>query len=292
MKYIFIILTFSFNLLAMEAFVTPKELAKVLNNKNTIVLDVDKLAAYNKGHINGAIHVDISSFLRIEQNPYKLMKSDNTIKDKIIDLGINEDSKVVIYSHNTEYGNLNSSYLAFILITFGFENVSILDGGFMSWVFENERLVSSKSSKGKDDGNFIPSKNTDIIVDKKYVLDNISKTAILDARESKYYYGTHKSNNTQKFGHIKSAKSSYYGDKFLVDGTLREKNELNDIYYIGFDLKQNQDIIIYADDVFKASMEWYLLYKVMKFKQVKIYEASLLEYFDTKNNPTVRFKWE
>ena len=280
------------NSIINDAFITPMELKNSLNDNNIIIFDVDNISIYNKGHINGAIHVDVNKFIVMKKNPYKLMKSDSMIKDRIVDLGINKDSKVIIYAHNTEYGNLNSSYLAFILITFGFENVSILDGGFMAWVFENERLVSSKSSKVKDDGNFIPNKNTNIIVDEKYVLDNISNLSIIDAREEKYYFGTHKSKNIKEFGHIKGAKSSYYRNKFLIDGTLREKNELNNIYYLGHELKKNDEIIVYADNVFKASMEWYMLYKVMKFKNTKIYEASLLEYFNTKDNPTTRFKWE
>ena len=276
----------------LKPFITPMELKNILDNKDAIIFDTDDLSIYNKGHINGAIHVDVKSFTYGERNPYKLMKSDSIIKDKIINLGVNKKSKVIIYAHNTQSGNLNSSYLAFILITFGFENVSILDGGYMAWVFENERLVSSIASKVKRDGNFSPNKNNTIIVNQTYLLNNISKITMLDARETKYYYGTHKSKNTKEFGHIKNAKTSYYGDKFLLDGTLREKNELNDIYFQGFKLNQNDEIIVYADDVFKASMEWYVLYKVMKFKNAKIYEASLLEYFKTNDNPRTRFKWE
>ena len=276
----------------LSPFTSPLKLKKILNHQNTIILDVDDINIYKKGHIIGAIHVDVSSYITKEQNPYKLMKPESSIKNKIIDLGINKDSKVVIYSHNTKKGILNSSYLAFVLITFGFENVSILDGGYMAWVFENERLVSSKRSKSKDDGNFLPQKNHNVIASQKYILDNLSNITMLDAREAKYYYGTHKSKKIKEFGHISGAKSSYYGDKFLIDSTLRKKNELNDIYYKGHKLKQNDNIVVYADNVFKASMEWYVLYKVMRFQNTKIYEASLLEYFNEKNNPKSRFIWE
>ena len=277
---------------SLKAFISPFELRSMLNYTNTIVLDVDDKDIYKKGHIDGAIHVDILTYITRERNPYKLMKSDSIIKNKIIDLGINKDSNVIIYSHNTKSGILNSSYFALILITFGFENVSILDGGYMAWVFENERLVSAKASHPNSEGNFIPSKNHDMIVDEKYVLDNISKATLIDARESKYYYGTHKSKQVEDFGHISGAKSSYYGDKFLIDGVLRQKNELEDIYLNGLNLNKDDEIIVYADNVFGASMEWYILYKVMGFKRAKIYEASLLEFFDSPDNPRIRFKWE
>jgi len=276
----------------LNAFISPTELKRIINDNNTIIFDVDKKSIYNKGHIETAIHVDVLSFINKEQNPYRLMKSDNTITNKIIDLGINKNSKVIIYAHNTKNGNLYSSYLALILTTFGFENISLLDGGYMAWVFENERLVSSISSNVKEDGNFIPNKNNNIIINKDYLTTNISNVTLIDARASDLYYGTKKTKKVKKFGHISRAKSSYYGNKFLLNGNLREKNELNDIYISGLDLKKDTPIIVYANNVFEASMEWYMLYKVMNFKDVKLYEASLMEYFSTDTAQIIRFKWE
>ncbi len=276
----------------LPAFISPMELKKILNDSNTIIIDTDSSKIYNKGHINNAINVNIHNFIKEELNPYHLMKSNSSIKNRIIDLGINKDSKVIIYSHNIDTTELNSSYLAFILITFGFENVSILNGGYMAWVFENERLVSSESFSAKDDGNFIPKKNQNIIVTQDYVLNNIANSKMLDARDSMYYYGTHKSPKTKAYGHIPNAKSSYYGNKFYIDKTLREKNELNEIYFQGFNLNKDEEVIVYADNIFVASMEWYILYKSMGFKNAKIYEASLVEYFRDSTNPKIRFKWE
>jgi len=292
MKYILIFLLPSYILFALDAFITPINLKKNLNDEKIIILDADDISLYNNGHITTALHIDVNSYIYKQPNPYKLMKSDDIIKKKLQNLGIDKGSKIVIYDHNSKNSSLKSSYLAFILISFGFENVSILDGGYMAWVFENERLVSSKATYNRKKSDFITNKNKNIIIKKKYLLDNISKITMLDARESKYYYGTHKSKKITMFGHIKGAKSSYYGNKFLLDGTLRHKNELNDMYFLGLELKKNEEIIVYADNIFQASMEWYILYSVMKFKGAKIYEASLLEYFNTKKHPMTRFKWE
>ncbi len=79
---------------------------------------------------------------------------------------------------------------------------------------------------------------------------------------------------------------------FLRDSTLRDDKELNEIFLYGHGLKSNDEIIVYADDAVTASMEFYILYKHMGFKNTKLYEASLLEWGNTLDLPMTRFKWE
>ncbi len=81
-------------------------------------------------------------------------------------------------------------------------------------------------------------------------------------------------------------------DKFLRDGTLREQKELDEIYIYGHELKISDEVIVYGDTVFSASMEFYILYKQMGFKNAKLYEASLLEWGNALDLPITRFKWE
>ena len=154
MKYLLILAISIFKLSAFDAFITPSELKMSLSDKNLIIIDVADSFTYKKSHIKDAIHADVSKFVNHE-SPYSLMNPVEVIQNELKELGINRDSKVVIYSHNTEEGVLNSSYAALILLYSGFENISILDGGYMAWVFENELLTSSLKSEKPDNGNFI-----------------------------------------------------------------------------------------------------------------------------------------
>jgi thiosulfate/3-mercaptopyruvate sulfurtransferase len=307
MKYLLILLTLSiFSLNAfgssdttdtntqikLNPFINSLELKNIIDNKNLIILDVDNKDIYNSGHIAGAIHFNVDSLVKSILNQYNLMEEDLNIQNEIQKLGVRKNSAVVIYAHNTLAGNQNSAYLALVLITYGFENVSILDGGYMTWVFENKRLVSTTSNDVKYNNNFKIEKNKNIIVNKDYILTNLNNIIMLDTRETKYYFGTHKTNEMPEFGHISGAKSSYTADKFLIDGLLRDKKELQSIYYQGLNLRVNDNIVVYAENIFQASMEWYLLYKVMNFKNVKIYEAGLKEYFEDNANAVTRFKFE
>ncbi len=289
MKYIILAIITYINLVAFDAFITPDELKNSLNNKDLIILDVDTKEIYKAGHIKNAIHVDVSDFTDI-QNPL-LMATSEKREYELSKLGINSNSYVVIYSHNTEHSVLNSSFLALVLIQGGFESVSILNGGYMAWIFEYEFLVSSESYYPQNDGN-IKLNDKNFIVDLDYIKNNISKLVILDARSTMEYFGVEKSQGIKAVGHISKARSSYYKDKFLKDGTLRDKQEIEQIYINGHELQHKDEIVVYANTIFSASMEWYILYKYLNFKNTMIYEKSFMQWGNLEDSSVTRFKWE
>ncbi|EDZ61739.1 thiosulfate sulfurtransferase [Sulfurimonas gotlandica GD1] len=293
MKYLLLLSLGFFTLLASDAFITPSELKNSLKDKNIIIIDVADDTIYKTSHIKGAINSDVTKFINQDpQNIYSLMNSPEIIQKELRLLGINQDSKVIIYSHNTNKGVLHSSYLAFILLFSGFDNITILDGGYMAWIFEHELLTSSIVPDAKDIGNIVVKPNKYLLVSRDKVQDNLASTLMLDARSSQMYYGTERSEKVASIGHISYSKSSFYKDKFLRDGLLRDQSELDEIYIYGYGLKSSDHVIVYADNALNASMEFYILYKHMGFKNTKLYEASLLEWGNALNLPMTRFKWE
>lgn len=290
MKYIFLLLISIVNVFALDAFIKPNELKTSFQDKNLIILDVDNEEYYNKSHITNAIFVDVNRFIN-KDSSYLAMKSASDIENELSKLGIKSNSQVIIYSHNTQKGLLNSSYMALVLISHGFENVSILDGGYMAWVFENEFLTSSKDSTKKEETIF-KAKKTNIRVNTTYVKNSLGKVVMLDSRDTPYYYGTKRSKNIASIGHIPFAKSSYFNDKFLRDSTIRDIKELNEIFIDGYELKKDDKVIVYSDNIFSASINWYILYKHLGFSNAKIYENSLLEWGNSSDLSTIRFKWE
>ncbi|NCO02058.1 MAG: sulfurtransferase [Epsilonproteobacteria bacterium] len=290
MKKILLIITLTLNLFALDAFIKPSELKDSLKNENTLVLDVSPYALYMRGHIEGATHVDILKFINPE-SPYKLMNAPALIQDELTSLGINKGSQVVLYSHNGAVNTLYCSYLAFILISHGFENVSILDGGYMAWVFENE-LLTSTEKPSRSDGNFIVEKQPAFFATLEYIQANSSKIKLLDSRSAHEYYGVARSGNIKEIGHIPHAKSSFYQDKFLTDFTIQSDDVLEAIFINGHELKKEDEIVIYGENAMSASMNWFILYKKMGFKNAKLYEASLLEWGNIEALPMVKYKWE
>ena len=288
MKYLLLLNLCLFSLFASDAFISPSQLKAALNDKNLILLDVSEKELYYTSHIRGAIYTDVNLFID-KSVPNPTLASQENIQKALRKLGINNDSRVVVYSHNSETAIFDSSYLAFVLLYSGLENVSILDGGYMAWVFENDLLVSSMTPHIKGGTISIEPKQNLIATTKDLHKPNAK---ILDARSYDDYYGVSRSNGVLEVGHIKGAKSSYTATKFLQDNTLRNKNDLDEIYIAGHELDSDDEIIIYSNDAKSASMEFFIVYQHMGFKNTKLYEASLLEWSNSKNLPMTKFKWE
>jgi len=289
MKYILLLLLITINTYAYEAFISASDLKANIDNPKLIILDVNSLSSYEKSHIKGALHVDIKHYTSKIENINSILSNIWT-KKRLEKLGIEKDSNVVIYARSQE--QVNASYFAMILILSGFENISILDGGYMTWTFKYNRLVSTEKFSPKSNDSYEVKMNTNnILVNTNYVEDNLYNIQIIDSRDTPYYFGTKKLLSSTYFGHIPSAKSSFYKDKFLDDLTLRKDKDLEDIFVLGLELDRQKDIIVYGDSVFDASMNWYILYKKLGFKNVKIYEGSFKRW-DEESLPTNSFKWE
>ncbi len=291
MKYFLILIIGLLELAANDAFISPNKLKSSLENENLIMIDVADSKIYKKSHIKGAIHSDISKFID-KKSPYFLLESQQNIQNEIQALGINTNSHVVIYAHNTKEGILNSSYLAFVLTNSGFENISILDGGYMSWIFQNEFLTSTEISTPEDDGNFIVKNTNYALINAQTLQDELSSSTLLDARSPQAYYGVVRSDKINAIGHIQKAKNSYYQYNFLTDSSLRTQNELDEIYINGYEITSNDKIIVYSNNIFSATMEFYVLYNHMGFKNTKLYGAGLLEWSNDLKLAMTRFKWE
>lgn len=290
MRFIIALFFFSLTLWASEGFISVDELQKKIDDKNLVIIDVTDYETYKKGHIKNAVLADVSKF-RNKVDSYQVLRSSSEIEKLARDLGINNDSEIIIYGHGNKKELLKESYLALALIVNGAKNISILNGGYLSWSFESNLLSSTKTTTNTE-GNFTAVYNPNIIVDLDYMKNNLLKLPMLDARSTEFYYGTALSSGVKRAGHIKGAMSSFWKDKFLKDETLRSDDELKEIFLTGYDLNNSDEVISYCTGGLEASMNWYILYRHLGFKSAKIYDASMREWGNHDDTPMTRFKWE
>ncbi|PSW19275.1 rhodanese-like domain-containing protein [Photobacterium sanctipauli] len=109
--------------------VTPNEATGMINREDGIFVDIRSRDEYRQGHIAGALHI-LPSQIK-DQNFAELEKYKSA---PII---------VVCKTGQTAPESAN------LLNKAGFENVSLLKDGLISWNEANLPLVRSKSSKGK-----------------------------------------------------------------------------------------------------------------------------------------------
>jgi thiosulfate/3-mercaptopyruvate sulfurtransferase len=287
MKILLTLLVFTLSAFANSAFIQAQDLYSKLNDKNLVIVDTTNQQNYEQGHITNARRADISAFRHWVDKTYLLMNSPDKIQSAARELGINNDSYVVLYGHNNPKELLKASYIALALIVHGFENVSILDGGFSEWknkLLDKEDAVSLQIPT-YNKGNFTAKYNPSVLVDMQYVKEKVGKTAMIEARPKKFYDGSAQSPGVKRLGHISGAKSSFWLDKFNKDEMLQDDKKLKKIFFEENSLDANQEVITYCTGGLEASMNWYILTQYLNFKNVKLYDASMKEWGNLENTP-------
>jgi len=290
MRHLLLMSLFILSLQAATGFISAEELNTMLKQKNLVLVDVGSRADYDAGHIPGAIRSEIASWRRAVEL-HQLMRPTVEIQEEMQRLGINSDSQVVIYGHNKKKEALKSSYIALAMIVNGLNDVAILNGAFGEWEDDDDRSISTKLTK-RAAGHFKATYHPGIVVDMAYTKAHIDKVPMLEARPPVFYYGTLRSSGVKRIGHIPKAMSSFWKDKFEIDGTLKEEEILNEIFYAGYNLKKEKEVLLYCTGGLEASMNWFILSQHMGFTHAKIYDGSLREWANRDDTPLVRYKWE
>ncbi len=289
MKIFILLFTLSLSLLGDNGFITAKDLHENGKQKNLVILDVGSNEAYANGHIEHALSTQIEQW-RHKVDTYVIMNSPAQIETLMQSYGINDDSKVILYEHNEKYGLLKASYIALAMARVGFTDVAILDGGFGEWSY-HEYPTTRKAEAAKK-GNFQAKPDDSILVDMDYVKAKIGQVPMVEARPAIFYFGTLTSKGVRRNGHIKGAMSNDWKNSFEEDGVLSSKTKLDEIFYQGLELDQDKEVVLYCTGGLEASMNWYILNRVMHFKDLKVYDASLRQWDNLDETPMVRYKWE
>ena len=290
MRLLFLVSLLALSLQATTGFISSESLNKILNDQNLVLVDVGSLKDFDEGHIPKAMRSEITSW-RKPVGLHQLMRSSQSLEKEMQRLGINQNSQVIIYGHNKSKEALKSSYIALAMITHGLSKVALLDGQFGEWEDEDDREISTTLTKNKT-GNFKAKYKKGTIVDLAYVKTNLNKVPMLEARPPVFYYGTLRSRGVKRLGHIPYAMSSFWKDKFEIDGMLKDQETLNAIFIAGYNLKAKKEVILYCTGGLEASMNWFILSQHMDFSKAKIYDASLREWANREDTPLVSYKWE
>lgn len=156
------------------------------------------------------------------------MLSEEKFQEQAQLLGINKNAIIVVYD---TIGVYTSPRVWWMFKSMGHKNISVLDGGFPEWISKEYPTVSEKNNEYQR-GNFEANYNSNYFSDYKNVLNSISdkKKTIIDARSSDRFDGTKaEPRKGLRTGHIPNSKSVYYND-LLVDGKMKSKDELEEIF--------------------------------------------------------------
>ncbi len=259
-------------------FVSP-EWVKAHQNEIKII-DLSEKLQYRKFHLPSATWINYAWLIR-PQDGLELSGGTVYMANAMSQLGIKPTDYVVIYDN---MGELNSSRLYWELAKMKHPKISLMDGGLVSWVLNQNKVTQAIPPLKK--ANY-PTPTSNLVdaytADKTEVLAAIkdSKTALIDARSEAEYIGNPKQ---KRSGHIPTAILFPWDVTVDANHGFRQRNkaELEKILaQVGITDKA-QPIIVYCHTGHRAARVWTML-KSLGFQKIKLYDGSMQEWsLDTK----------
>ena len=265
-------------------------LAKNLNHPKVVVIYVGRdHKDYHAGHVPKARFLALTDLVTTRDGKPNEMPSVEKLKMAFASLGVNNDSRVVLYSDNY---NLYAARAFFTLDYLGLGGqTALLDGGLDKWKAE-KRPLTTEAPEPKA-GNFTPRLNPNIVMvrdvvrDVSWVISKLDKPnyVLIDARPNDEYTGAKPGDGVKRGGHIPGAANIFWLEKNLVskeNPVLRPAAELRKLYEAAGATK-DKTVVSYCRTGVQAS-HTYFVAKYLGY-EVAMYDGSFLEWSNTESTP-------
>jgi thiosulfate/3-mercaptopyruvate sulfurtransferase len=249
-----------------------------LDDPKVVLVEVDEdTAAYDKNHIRGAVRIDWKQDL---QDPVRRDFVNKEQFEKLLsEKGIGNDDTVVLYGGNN---NWFASYAYWYFKLYGHDNLKLLDGGRKKWELDSRELVDEQPQPQKTSYQ-ASEPNNEIRAFRDEAVEAIGKLNLVDVRSPDEFSGkllapAHlPQEQSQRAGHIPTAKNIPWSKAANDDGTFRSDDELKQLYKDeGVDF--GKDTIAYCRIGERSAHTWFVLHEILDQPQVKNYDGSWTEY--------------
>jgi thiosulfate/3-mercaptopyruvate sulfurtransferase len=238
------------------------KLNSILNDPDIIIVDTRSFNEYIKGHIPGAVNLDLFAFHWIDTTKSGIESFNRQTQTILSFLGVTPEKKVVFYD---DISGMLAARGVWMLMYFSHNDAWILDGGIKKWKKENLQLETRPN--GSHPSKFSGKINPDIISGFEYLLDNLDSAKVIDARSEGEYNGT--VIRAAQSGHVPNSINTDWTKNINEDGTFKNDEELSRLY----NLPKNSEIITYCQGAYRAA-NTFLVLKKIGFENVRVYLGS------------------
>jgi thiosulfate/3-mercaptopyruvate sulfurtransferase len=270
-----------------SALVSAQWVEDHLDDPNVVLVEVDEdTAAYDKGHIAGAIKLDWTTDLQDQVRRDFVSKSQ--FEALLSSRGVANDDTIVLYGGNN---NWFAAYAYWYFKLYGHADVKLLDGGRKKWELDSRELTDELPERA---GTSYTAQEQDrsIRAFRDEVGEAIGKQNLVDVRSPDEYAGrllapAHlPQESAQRGGHIPTAVNVPWSKAANDDGTFKSDDELKELYTeAGVDW--DKDTIAYCRIGERSSHTWFVLKELLGQQNVKNYDGSWTEWGSLVGVPVV-----
>ena len=201
------------------------------------------LTAYKKAHFKGAAFLDLDKDLAgpvKEHGGRHPLPEISILEDKLRNIGIDNDSKVLIYDDG-DYAS--AGRLWWMLKYYGLKDVYVLNGGFK--ILGEELLSDHKETFERGNITLKPDDRMRATYEEVLQFSKEIKPfdqVLVDSRSEERYLGIIEPVDRKK-GHIRNAENVFYKNNFNADGTLKDKESLMKNFS---EVLSHKDIMVYC----------------------------------------------
>ena len=250
-----------------------------LDDPGLVLVEVDEdTAAYDKGHIKGAVKLDWKTDL---QDPVRRDFVDRAGFERLLsERGISNDDTVILYGGNN---NWFAAYAYWYFKLYGHHNVKLLDGGRKKWELDSREMVTevpsrpATSYRAQEQDRSIRAFRDDVVA----AIGNLN---LVDVRSPDEFAGrllapAHlPQEQAQRGGHVPTAKNVPWSKAAEEDGTFKSDDALRALYGNEAGLDFGRDTIAYCRIGERSAHTWFVLHELLGQPNVKNYDGSWTEY--------------
>ena len=250
----------------MNLLVSPKSLKEQLGKSKyqIIIIDTRSFSEYKKGHIPGALNVDLFQYHWFDTSKIGVKEFNRQSRMLLSHLGIQSASHVIFYDN---VSGILASRGVWLLHYFSHDKVGILDGGFEKWK-KMGYDIESKSNPLKH-SKFKGRINSKVLATAKEIKRALNKknVSIVDARSTKEYDGSDV--RAVRRGHIPSAINIDWENN-IENGLFKSDDKLRRIYS---NVPKKSQVITYCQGGYRAANS-FLALKLLGYENLKMYLGS------------------
>lgn len=263
---------------AEKVFVQAKHVAELVAAEAPKIRIIDcrnEEDSYKKGHVPGAIYLNVRGKLRVK-GAWDTIGVRRQLEDQEElfgrELGIDRDTMVILYDDE----GWDATRLFWELKYTGHDKVAIMFGGWPEW--QAEQFPVEKDVNKAAPALFVADVQPQLLATSSYIMGNMGnpKVVLLDVRPPEQFKGDKKHAAAKIGGRLPTAVNAFTLANWENKTYLKNPDELTEMY-AELGVTPDREIIIYCNTGYYASNTFFIL-KALGFKNVRVYDYSWVEW--------------